>query len=372
MANGVPASAFFETGGRTRALTMKDPRYAYNFFHGGGRSFGGGKKIGYPKEKYMYYVFFEINPNLKENPLFANDDYFAKFQSPYPGDFSISFIAQNVTLPSVNFDADKLNQYNKWRLTYKKRSYDPMTISFMDTADDKFVEFVTRYMQYYIYDAPRPDPNSRNFVNGLYRQNDIYGEEMRGIGDEANLGIKANLEKYFFTRIVVYHFAAGLSTAFQLINPMITKIQLDSNEYRSQGDPMLHQVTFDFENLVWLEIGANANFSPNAGLAQQTADRAHLTSHGQQPYRPIIQNGIVEEYGPLNDIQNNVNETNRMRALAQASRRASIGEFEARVQANEAGLGRTVSESIANARNQDFANNNILQNALSSSNGLGP
>ncbi len=201
-----------------------------------------------PRHKFLFYVNF-LRPVGEGGPT----DY---------GDWTtgISFLVKSVTRPNINFSVSTLNQYNKKRLAQNKISYEPVSVDFYDTYDQKVLQMFKEYLRFYYGDFQGKFLTSWNY--------DITSEEFLIPGGIDFGFVPPNAspnESRFFERIEVYLFGLGDYSKFSLINPLIKAFRYGNEDYTSSQDQQMITIDFDYE-AIQFDV---ENASITADLASQ-------------------------------------------------------------------------------------------------------
>ena len=233
-----------------------------------------------PKFKFLFHVYFEINPAVYAVGLSTGTNF--------------GLAVKTVKLPSYTFDVHTMNQYNRKRIVQTKIKYDPIDIAFHDDNGNSIRNMWYNYYTYYYKDANKPvitttgpvgpqlpnnqslnlaaDYNSRN----LYK-NSITGDEDWGyIGDTStpsqttlNSSI-GNSKIPFFKNIQVYGFNQHKFVLYTLINPIITRFSHDTYDYSVSNGTMTNTMSIDYETVKYAEGAidgkAPSNTVPGFGL----------------------------------------------------------------------------------------------------------
>ncbi len=201
----------------------------------------------------------------------------------------LSLVVQSVELPSFQFDTQTLNQYNRKRIIQTKMNWNPISISFHDTRDNKWLNVWKEYMKFHYKDGRErysnfgagnltPDivensPNIDEFgfqtpfsktsianpdlTNANSSPGDTQGalepEEEMGAGDEAaERAAGFGYEKYYFSQIKIYKQFGGrngpVADPITLYNPVILSVNNDSLSY-ADSSPVQWNVQFGFEGV---------------------------------------------------------------------------------------------------------------------------
>ena len=216
-----------------------------------------------PKFKFLFHVYFQLNPTgLPET--------------------NYGLLVKTVKLPSFTFDTSTLNQYNRKRIIQTKIKYDPINISFHDDNGNSIRKMWKGYYNYYYADGTKPQVifngargsattpqltggggfagatdatyNSRTQYQPSITGNESWGYQ-GGTSDPTGQKIP------FFKNITVFGFNQHNFVAYTLINPVITSFSHDTYDYAQGNGTMEHQMTVDYETVVYNE-GAIDGKSP--------------------------------------------------------------------------------------------------------------
>ena len=61
----------------------------------------------------------------------------------------LKLVIRSAELPSFQFDTQTLNQYNRKRVIQTRANFQPVTITFIDTRDNKWQNVFKEYLNYY-------------------------------------------------------------------------------------------------------------------------------------------------------------------------------------------------------------------------------
>lgn len=218
----LPSAENTDNLGEVQKVLMRDPRTATRVF---------GTKdpelVRVPRHRYLFFVNF-LRPDGKNY-----------------GDWrtGISLLVKDITRPNINFETERLNQYNKWRIVQKKISFNSVTITLWDTYDSRVLEMFREYYYFY-YGEGRANVNSW-----------AYDITMPEIANNPEIGFSPPGGQpefsYFFERIEVYEFGNGKYNKYSYIHPKITSISFGTNDYQDTSTPQTIDITFDYEGLVF-------------------------------------------------------------------------------------------------------------------------
>jgi hypothetical protein len=233
-----------------------------------------------PKLKFLFHVYFDINPEVSNVP---NANY--------------GLLVKTVKLPSYNMQVDKMNQYNRKRLIQTKINYDPVDITFHDdtgtaTGSDYAGGMIRSlwkaYYNYYYADGRNPEvvfnrirgntPNAgiggpggkqSSFTAETYNYRNQYDYSITGntswgyTGDATPSGEQASITNGrkipFFKNITVFGLSQHRYTAYTLINPIITSFSHDTYDYSQGNGIMENKMTLEYETVVYNEGDIDGN-----------------------------------------------------------------------------------------------------------------
>ena len=240
---------------------VKDPPFEY--FNAAQRVFGTAGEQGFtfynlPKFKNCFIIEFVLTP-------FAKD--FIKSQLPDThNDFDVNNVScyvKDVVLPSFSFEIERINQYNKKRISPGKITYKPSTVTFYDTVDSAAYLLMDAYRKFYYGDFFAKTQNS-------YRNYDSY---------------------YFFKQINIYEIDNERYTVHNMINVFIEDVQLETKSMESEGEPSLISLTMQYESC--------NNFNPQGYLSigVPTVEIAQLVTNTDG----LGVSGFFKYFGELDD-----------------------------------------------------------------------
>lgn len=246
--------------------------------------------------------------------------FFVNFVSPRPeltrsyNDFGsgISLLVKSFSKPGFSVKADVLNQYNKKRVVQYGIEYDPITITFYNTYDKKVIDTINDYMRFYYGDFKA--------ANAAAWNNDVIAPLYQYItGDGPNNGVDWGYnfpplfsknpnsktfdasDSYFFSEINLYQFGSGYMDKFTFVNPKITKVNFDSEDYSDGTSADMITITMLYEGMIMRENFGGRN---NKRISPQEAELFGFNySEFNNVSFPCYNNNI--ELANKNYVQNN-------------------------------------------------------------------
>lgn len=209
----------------------------------------------------------------------------------------LSLIVQTCDLPSYQFETQTLNQYNRKRIIQTKVNWNPISIRFLDTRDNKFQTVMDEYFKWYYKDgrekeyhfgqgawvpdtvdeAPfldkfgfqppfshgsRARSQKRKFIQAGPSDSSTPPASVEDSASEPAI----NFEKYFFSKIEIIRQYGGRNKPVEspicIYNPTIVSIQHDTLDY-STAQPITWTVQFAYEGVKYEEQKVPDNNGPD-------------------------------------------------------------------------------------------------------------
>ncbi|WNA15919.1 tail tube protein [Xanthomonas phage XaC1] len=267
------------------ATIIKDPDNQQ--FNAAQMTFGTAGEAGFisynlPKMKFSFVVEFILSEQAK---------YFIQNQlSDTHTAFSVlncSFFVKDAKLPSVSFNLDEINQYNKTRYQTGRIKYKPSTITFYDTVDSSAVLLMDAYKKFYYGDFF--DKDGTSFFNDSYSSPTLFESASSNWGRSViNNGEQDN--QYFFKAINIYEIDTEKYTVHNMYNVFVEDIETEMKSHESTGEPSLLSINCRYE-------GMGNNSSIGTSIGASTVEIGNLLTNtslfGKQ--------GFFKYYGEMDD-----------------------------------------------------------------------
>jgi hypothetical protein len=181
-----------------------------------------------PKQKFLYHVSFNINPqSVAALPNFNRTV-----------TEELNMLVKSVDLPKYTIATNTKNQYNKKRKVQTKIEYDPITIVFHDDNYGITTAMWQMYYQYYFRDGTYQVKDGTNTASSTvpkeYNKGNFYATDTEF--NKQRFGLDNDSFSPFFTTIQIFQMARKRYTCYTLVNPVITQWQGDTLSYAS-NDP---------------------------------------------------------------------------------------------------------------------------------------
>jgi len=167
-----------------------------------------------PKAKFLYHVYFNINPGAVMMPQLSQ-----RHRN------EIGLLVRSVDLPRFTMKTQTLNQYNRKKVVQLTHEYGPMTFRFIDDRANIINMMWQSYYKYYYADSITAE------VSGSYAKNAYKAfDSIRGPH-----GLDNNSTIPFFNEIILYQINKREFVSYTLINPLITTFVHDTVSSSDQG-----------------------------------------------------------------------------------------------------------------------------------------
>ncbi len=206
-----------------------------------------------PRQKFNFYVQFDFAKLSKDD---GDDDQRDTTRSvPHP-------LAVQIELPTIQFDTQVVNQYNRKRIIQTGHSYNPISIVFYDTVDNTFQSVYQNYFRYYYKDRMLPSS-----IQGLYDPvSDISASGQHGGGFGFSPPPYAYQKNFIKWIMITRGWPDELTLEnikkldpVVLYNPTINSIAHDTLNYGDSG-PIQWTMNVSFEQVKYLaQVGDEKN-----------------------------------------------------------------------------------------------------------------
>jgi hypothetical protein len=180
-----------------------------------------------PKAKFLYHVYFDINPSAVMLPQLTQ-----RHRN------EIGLLVRSVDLPKFTIKTQTLNQYNRKKAVQLSHEYTPMTFRFIDDRTHIINMMWQSYYKYYYADPVTAE------ISGAYAKNTYKAwSTVRGPH-----GFDNNSTIPFFNEIILYQINKREFVSYTLVNPLIQTFSHDTvNSSDSGTNPAECQMGIIFE-----------------------------------------------------------------------------------------------------------------------------
>ena len=168
---------------------------------------------------------------------------------------------RTIELPKYSIDTEIVNAWNVRQLVPTKISFEPISISFNDTLDNRFQKFLKKYL----------NTVSNNFVQTK--------DSIRTGFDDFGLKMQDSTKDVVLEKIVITRFWGSdadrenleATSTVTLWRPKIIDIQHDTLDY-SASEAITWQISFRYESVTYEEKSEVAGASPATNRSVQLTD----------------------------------------------------------------------------------------------------
>lgn len=153
-----------------------------------------------PRNKFLFYVHFEIDNTAHKSSVFTNRH-----------GSEAGILVKRADLPKYQFDTETLNQYNRKKIIYKQIQYNTLNIGMHDDSAGVTNALWALYYGYYIADRQLP---SSAYESNHYRPTNTDKDKFR-------YGLDNNISTPFLKSISIYTMSRKRFLGYTLVNPRI-------------------------------------------------------------------------------------------------------------------------------------------------------
>lgn len=238
-----------------------------------------------PKNKFLYYVVFNINSNALIDTSFQDRH-----------NLELNYLVKSTDLPKYTLDTQTLNQYNRKSNVYTKITYDPLNITFHDDNNGVTNMLWSMYYGYYFNDRhnamdPYSDVSPIAYKASPYLAKD-YTPYRYGLDTEDFNGDSGTSEPFFLS-IQLVTLSRQRFFSYLLCNPKITKWEHDTMNQSDGTGVSENKMTVVHEAVIY-----------NSGAVDVDDPSGFAVLHYDNTPSPIateeiIQNGISGIFGDV-------------------------------------------------------------------------
>ena len=198
-----------------------------------------------PKAKFLYHVFFGINPSaVKSLNLLQRHR------------AEIGLLVKSVDLPKFQIKTEsQVNQYNRKKNVKLAISYEPVNIKFHDDNLGVTNQLWQNYYQYYFADH-NVSSNTAAYSGTQYQGSSV---------NQFRYGLDNNISVPFFNDITIYQLSRHTYQSYTLINPKITAWQHDNMDQNSTNGVVENSMTLAYEAVYYNQGNITAINPPGFG-----------------------------------------------------------------------------------------------------------
>lgn len=234
------------------------------------------------RQKFQGYVNFVLNREFF-GTLYGEPESKNEFRT------TISSLVKTADLPSVNFQTEIKNSFNRKNIKLVGREYNPVNMTVFDTVGNEWITVLMKYFAYHFMDPRNMETGSgsqRRDIGGSNAGKSFGGTEMvgdfgpsetdsqtakfSGAFDSNSDGLNTQRTSNFFERIdyILYHGSKGIQ--YSLINPYLVRFTPAPLDY-ADSNAFEFALEFQYEKFT---VHSVSNF----GLSEEDLDRFDPTA----------------------------------------------------------------------------------------------
>lgn len=231
-----------------------------------------------PKNKFLYYVVFNINPDAMDDISFEDRHM-----------LELNYLVKQADLPKYTIKTETLNQYNRKTNVYTGITYDPVTLTLHDDNNGITNTLWALYYGYYFADRNNAvDPEAD--INPIAYRRNSYSPKDR---IPFRYGLDNNSDEPFFNSIQLFTLSRQRFFSYLLCNPKITKWDHDGVDQSSGNGILENKMTLAYDAVIY-----------NSGAVQEDDPAGFAVLHYDKTPSPIVgnellQNGMAGIFGDL-------------------------------------------------------------------------
>ena len=221
-----------------------------------------------PRQQHQGYVNFILNRDL----------FGFLFGEPDRNEFrtQISSMVRTADLPSVEFQTETKNAFNRKKIVNTGVRYNPVNMTVFDTVGNEWLTTLMKYFAYHYMD-PRNKVNSGRDIESIQGRQGGRETVSSGFGDtganawDSNVaGYNRNISANFYARVDYILFHGNKGVQYSVINPVITEFKPGAIDY-SSSNFLEFSITMEYERFT---VFHDLNFS----LSDEDLDRFEKTN----------------------------------------------------------------------------------------------
>jgi len=231
-----------------------------------------------PKNKFLYYVVFNINPDAMDDISFEDRHM-----------LELNYLVKQADLPKYVLKTDTLNQYNRKTTVYTGITYEPVNLTLHDDNNGITNLLWALYYGYYIADRNNGrDPTAE--ISPIAYNRNTYSPKNRM---PFRYGLDNDSDEPFFNSIQLFTLSRQRFFSYLLCNPKITKWDHDNLDQSSGNGILENKMTLAYDAVIY-----------NSGVVEADDPAGFAVLHYDNTPSPIageiaLQKGIAGIFGDL-------------------------------------------------------------------------
>ena len=183
-----------------------------------------------PKQKYLFFVNFEINPEALVD--------FAQIKEKHIPE--LNMLCKSADLPQYSASIDVKNQYNRKKVIQTSIEYTPVNITMHDDNQGITSYLLEAYYKYYFRDS------SGDSREAAYQPRNTYSSERK-----FRYGLDNGTVIPFFKNIRIFQLSRKQYTEFTLVNPLIERWGHDAMNSTDSAGIAENNMVINYESVLY-------------------------------------------------------------------------------------------------------------------------
>jgi len=236
-----------------------------------------------PKNKFLYYVVFNVNPDALDDISFEDRHL-----------LELNYLVKQADLPKYTLKTETLNQYNRKTNVYTGIQYDPVNLTLHDDNNGITNTLWALYYGYYFADRNNAVDPDGDINPVAYRQNS-YSPKNR---IPFRYGLDNDSDEPFFNSIQLFTLSRQRFFSYLLCNPKITKWDHDTVDQANGAGILENKMTIAYDSVIY-----------NSGVVEEDEPAGFAVLHYDKTPSPIagaeiLQNGLAGIFGDTFSLNN--------------------------------------------------------------------
>lgn len=235
-----------------------------------------------PKQQFLYYVFFEISDNAKQNSILLNSTTLKQIEA--------GILVKAIDLPKFRMDFKTYNAYNRKDYVQTKINYEPILMTLHDDNANVVRDLWRAYYAYYFRDMDY-DPQDGQY-NAAYE----LGKYEPRIAENWGYSPAQASSRQFFRSIKIYSLSQKQYSLYTLINPKIESFEHGRHDYGQAAGTMEHTMRVNYETVNYAKGYVTAGNEPKGMTDRYDNQPSPLTPIGGGTRSITGQGGLVDDF----------------------------------------------------------------------------
>jgi hypothetical protein len=189
-----------------------------------------------PKNKFLYYVVFNIAENVLSKSAFRDRH-----------KLELNYLVKKMDLPKYTLETTTLNQYNRKTNVYTKITYDPISLTLHDDNNGVTNGLWALYYGYYFADRMNSNSPYEGTSPAAYALNSYDSKD----GQPFRYGLDNDAFGRFFDSIELFTLSRHRFTSYMLCNPKITSWQHDQADQNDGSGVLENTMTLAYDAVLY-------------------------------------------------------------------------------------------------------------------------